>query len=176
MSKTYLPAALAGALGISRSEARRAVEQGGVKVDGQVFKELDIDDADLPAAGVLIEYGRGRSMLLQPPGSPPLESLAPAEWMERKHPDMRIADPDGWRGPEGRPFEDPITEKEFDRRYGMCTIGPKLLRVSVPLTYAELLTLTDAIVFSLERSRQVHGPSVDELHRKLTDARKIIHE
>jgi len=46
----------------------------------------------------------------------------PTEWMDIKHPDLVIYDPDGWRGPNGRSFDDPISEAEFDRRYPMCTI------------------------------------------------------
>lgn len=49
----------------------------------------------------------------------------PDAWMRIKHPDKAIYDPDGWRGPNGRSFDDPITEAEFDRRYIQCTIGPK---------------------------------------------------
>jgi hypothetical protein len=46
-----------------------------------------------------------------------------------KHPDRDIYDPDGWRGPNGRSFDDPITEEEFDRRYIQCTIGPRRVNV-----------------------------------------------
>jgi tyrosyl-tRNA synthetase len=38
----HLPAALAAAFGLSTSEARRLIAQGGVKVDGSVVQELDV--------------------------------------------------------------------------------------------------------------------------------------
>ena len=38
----HLPAALAGAFGLSTSEARRLIAQGGVKLDGAVVTELDV--------------------------------------------------------------------------------------------------------------------------------------
>ena len=38
----HLPAALAAAFGLSTSEARRLIGQGGVKVDGEVVRELDV--------------------------------------------------------------------------------------------------------------------------------------
>jgi len=43
--RLHLPAALADAFGMSRSEARRLIAQGGVKVDGQTLPpdELDVD-------------------------------------------------------------------------------------------------------------------------------------
>lgn len=47
----------------------------------------------------------------------------PEEWMALKHPTEAIWDPDGWRGPRGRPFTDPIDEAEFNWRYVQCTIG-----------------------------------------------------
>ncbi len=43
--RLHLPAALADAFGMSRSEARRLIAQGGVKVDGAALApdELDVD-------------------------------------------------------------------------------------------------------------------------------------
>jgi tyrosyl-tRNA synthetase len=38
----HLPAALAAAFGVSTSEARRLLAQGGVKLDGRVVRELDL--------------------------------------------------------------------------------------------------------------------------------------
>jgi tyrosyl-tRNA synthetase len=38
----HLPAVLAGAFGLSTSEARRLISQGGVKLNGEVVEELDI--------------------------------------------------------------------------------------------------------------------------------------
>lgn len=56
------------------------------------------------------------------------ELHTPDEWMDLKHPELDIYDPDGWRGINGRSYDDPITESEFDRRYIECTIGPRLRR------------------------------------------------
>ena len=38
----HLPAALAAAFGLSTSEARRLIAQGGVKVNGDVVRDLDV--------------------------------------------------------------------------------------------------------------------------------------
>ena len=54
----HLPAALAGAFGISRSEARRLIGQGGVRIDGI---PADPSDLDLPPAsldGKVVQLGR----------------------------------------------------------------------------------------------------------------------
>jgi tyrosyl-tRNA synthetase len=48
----HLPALLASAFGISTSEARRLLGQGGVKVDGSVVTELDVPRAGLVDATV----------------------------------------------------------------------------------------------------------------------------
>lgn len=45
----------------------------------------------------------------------------PALWAHEKG--LYILDWDGWRGPEGRPVTDQITEAEFDRRVVVCTIA-----------------------------------------------------
>ena len=42
----HLPALLASAFGLSTSEARRMIAQGGVKVDGDAVAELDLPRAD----------------------------------------------------------------------------------------------------------------------------------
>jgi tyrosyl-tRNA synthetase len=42
-----LPALLASAFGLSTSEARRLIDQGGLKVDGVTVKELDLRRAQL---------------------------------------------------------------------------------------------------------------------------------
>ncbi len=64
----HLPAALADAFGISRSEARRLVEQGGVKVDGAVLdaKQLDVDPGLLSDAVVQIGRRRFKRFELEP--------------------------------------------------------------------------------------------------------------
>jgi tyrosyl-tRNA synthetase len=64
----HVPAALAEAFGISRSEGRRLVAQGGVKVGGEV---LGPDDLDLAAArldGAVVQLGRRRFRRLRVPG------------------------------------------------------------------------------------------------------------
>jgi tyrosyl-tRNA synthetase len=43
----HLPALLASAFGLSTSEARRLIGQGGVKVDGAVVTELDVPRGQL---------------------------------------------------------------------------------------------------------------------------------
>ena len=48
----HLPAALAAAFGLSTSEARRLIAQGGVKVDGSVVQELDVPRGSLLHATV----------------------------------------------------------------------------------------------------------------------------
>ncbi len=56
----HLPAAIAEAFGISRSEARRLLGQGGVKLDGE---PLPAEQLDLPAErldGAVVQIGRRR--------------------------------------------------------------------------------------------------------------------
>ena len=56
----HVPALLEGAFGISRSEARRLLSQGGVKVDGEVLSAADLD---VPLAGLdgrVVQLGRRR--------------------------------------------------------------------------------------------------------------------
>lgn len=45
----------------------------------------------------------------------------PDEWIAER-PGLHVLDPDGWRGRDGRPWTDPITEAEFTRRLWMCTL------------------------------------------------------
>jgi tyrosyl-tRNA synthetase len=54
----HLPALLARAFGLSTSEARRMIEQGGVKVDGTPAAALDHDRSAL--AGALVQAGKRR--------------------------------------------------------------------------------------------------------------------
>jgi tyrosyl-tRNA synthetase len=54
----HLPAVLAGAFGLSTSEARRLISQGGVKVDGTVVSELDLPRDTLEDA--LVQAGKRR--------------------------------------------------------------------------------------------------------------------
>ncbi len=54
----HLPALLASAFGLSTSEARRLIGQGGVKVDGTVVSELDL--ARVVLDGALVQAGKRR--------------------------------------------------------------------------------------------------------------------
>ena len=54
----HLPALLADRFGLSTSDARRLIAQGGVKVDGEPVSELDLPRARL--AGALVQAGKRR--------------------------------------------------------------------------------------------------------------------
>jgi tyrosyl-tRNA synthetase len=55
----HLPALLVSSFGVgSTSEARRLIDQGGVKADGQVVRELDVPRASL--AGSVLQVGKRR--------------------------------------------------------------------------------------------------------------------
>ena len=59
-TEVHLPALIADHFGVSRSEARRLVAQGGVKVDGRA---VDAERLDLPAAeldGNVLQVGKRR--------------------------------------------------------------------------------------------------------------------
>lgn len=58
--EVHLPALLADAFGVSRSEARRAITQGGVRVDGEVWPadQLDVDATGL--ADRVLQLGKRR--------------------------------------------------------------------------------------------------------------------
>jgi len=61
----HLPALLADEFGLSRSEARRLLEQGGVKIDGRV---LDAANLDLPTEGLdgaVVQVGKRRHKRLR---------------------------------------------------------------------------------------------------------------
>ena len=58
----HLPAVLANAFGLSTSEARRMIAQGGVRVDGTVTRELDLSRALLN--GALVQAGKRRFVRL----------------------------------------------------------------------------------------------------------------
>jgi tyrosyl-tRNA synthetase len=60
----HLPAVLAGAFGLSTSEARRLIAQGGVKVDGTVVSEIDVRREMLSNA--LVQAGKRRFVRLVP--------------------------------------------------------------------------------------------------------------
>jgi tyrosyl-tRNA synthetase len=54
----HLPGVLAGAFGLSTSEGRRLIAQGGVRLDGDVVSELDLPRATL--SGALVQAGKRR--------------------------------------------------------------------------------------------------------------------
>jgi tyrosyl-tRNA synthetase len=58
----HLPALLAAAFGLSTSEARRLISQGGVKLDGDTVSELDVPRARL--AGSVLQAGKRRFVRL----------------------------------------------------------------------------------------------------------------
>ncbi len=61
----HLPALLVEELGVaSTSEARRLIQQGGVKLNGEPAKELDVPRSEL--AGVLLQVGKRRFARLTP--------------------------------------------------------------------------------------------------------------
>jgi tyrosyl-tRNA synthetase len=61
----HVPAVLAGAFGLSTSEARRLIAQGGVRLNGDVLGELDVPRATL--AGALVQAGKRRYARLTVP-------------------------------------------------------------------------------------------------------------
>ena len=62
----HLPALLASAFGLSTSEARRLIGQGGVKVDGAVVSELDVPRSTL--VDTTLQAGKRRFARLRQPG------------------------------------------------------------------------------------------------------------
>lgn len=56
----HLPVLLAEAFGISRSEARRLVEQGGVRVDGEPVGSGELDVSAGLLSGAVVQIGRRR--------------------------------------------------------------------------------------------------------------------
>ena len=63
--EVHLPALLADAFGISTSEARRSLAQGGVRLDGQVVGNGTLD---LPASAVdgkVLQLGKRRFVRVQ---------------------------------------------------------------------------------------------------------------
>lgn len=57
-AEVHLPALIAEAFGLSRSESRRLIEQGGVSLDGEVVETLDAPAAEL--AGKTLKVGKRR--------------------------------------------------------------------------------------------------------------------
>jgi tyrosyl-tRNA synthetase len=58
----HLPAVLSAALGLSTSDVRRLVAQGGVKIEGRVVDDLDVARAEL--VGALVQAGKRRFVRL----------------------------------------------------------------------------------------------------------------
>ena len=56
----HLPALLAEAFGVSRSEARRALEQGGVKLDGEPLAAEPLDRPSADLDGRVLQLGKRR--------------------------------------------------------------------------------------------------------------------
>ena len=56
--QVHMPALLAEAFGLSRSEARRLLSQGGVRVDGSEITDLDAPADHLD--GAVLQVGRRR--------------------------------------------------------------------------------------------------------------------
>jgi len=54
----HVPAVLASAFGLSTSDARRLIAQGGVRVDGEPVRELDVPRAEV--AGRVLQAGKRR--------------------------------------------------------------------------------------------------------------------
>jgi tyrosyl-tRNA synthetase len=63
--RVHLPALLSQAFGVSTSEARRSIAQGGVKLDGRPLHggELDVDAADID--GSVLQLGKRRFVRVQ---------------------------------------------------------------------------------------------------------------
>jgi tyrosyl-tRNA synthetase len=58
----HLPALLADAFGLSRSEGRRLIAEGGVKLDGDAVSELDVPRERL--SGAVLQAGKRRFVRL----------------------------------------------------------------------------------------------------------------
>jgi tyrosyl-tRNA synthetase len=59
----HLPALIGSVFGLSTSEARRLIAQGGVKIDGAAASELDVPRAAL--AGALLQVGKRQFVRLR---------------------------------------------------------------------------------------------------------------
>ena len=57
-AQVHLPALMEEAFGVSRSEARRLLSQGGVKLDGQELQALDVPAEELD--GAVLQVGKRR--------------------------------------------------------------------------------------------------------------------
>jgi tyrosyl-tRNA synthetase len=59
----HLPELLGSHFGVSRSEARRTIAQGGVRLDGEPVTELDLPAAEL--SGRVLQMGKRRFLRLE---------------------------------------------------------------------------------------------------------------
>ena len=57
---SVMPAVLADGFGLSRSEARRLLGQGGVKLDGEPLGAEDIDVDSVRLDGKILQVGKRR--------------------------------------------------------------------------------------------------------------------
>lgn len=95
--------------------------------------------------------------------------LAPAVWCKLKG--FKIMDPDGWRGANGRMFDDPITEQEFNYRASQSTIYAKKKALIPPNT------LSNQIVEELAKRRRYSPAPLVEFKTMTTDqALALVHE
>jgi tyrosyl-tRNA synthetase len=63
----HMPKLIAGAFGTSSSEARRLIEQGGVKLDGETVPAGDLDLDPSALEGRVIQVGKRRFLRVRPP-------------------------------------------------------------------------------------------------------------
>ena len=63
----HLPAVIAGSFGLSTSEARRMIAQGGVKLDGETVSELDVPRSEV--VGKVLQAGKRRFARLADPAA-----------------------------------------------------------------------------------------------------------
>ncbi len=63
----HLPAVIAASFGLSTSEARRMISQGGVKLDGETVAELDVPRSDV--VGKVLQAGKRRFARLADPAA-----------------------------------------------------------------------------------------------------------
>jgi tyrosyl-tRNA synthetase len=61
----HLPALIAEQFGVSRSEGRRLIEQGGVKLDGRVLEGQELDLAPESLDGAVLQVGKRRHRRLR---------------------------------------------------------------------------------------------------------------
>ena len=81
----HLPALLAAAFGLSTSDARRMIGQGGVKLNGVAATSLDVPRADLD--GALVQAGKRRFVRL----SRPVVDTSPLDPATIREPPVREA-------------------------------------------------------------------------------------